>query len=371
MTDRGVKRFFQLVVMVRGCVMKFWFTLFIMIFTFKSGLAFDAEEYVTTRCMACHNIDSEEPLVGPGLKGVTERRSEDWIVKFIQNSQAVIQSGDEQAVALFEEWDKRIMPAHDVSDEEAKAIIEFIASGGVSSKEEAAVVASVEDENLQPRAGLDSQAGQTLLVVLAVIAGLTFALLVFFYGGIYLKGAFFGLIALSVLAGGVYEVVMFAKSTDYTTGYAPEQPIKFSHKVHAGDNEISCLYCHYGADKGRHGTIPPVNLCMNCHSYVKTDSEEVQKIYEAIDQERSIEWEKVHHLPDFAAFNHSVHVNSEKVSCQDCHGPVEEMDIVKQVHNLSMGFCLNCHRAHDPAFAEDAEADDIPGTLFNCATCHY
>src|SRR5690606_8602751 len=107
-----------------------------------------------------------------------------------------------------------------------------------------------------------------------------------------------------------------------TEGYAPVQPISFSHKVHAGDNQIACVYCHYSAEQGRHAGIPPAELCMNCHTHVKKDSPEVGKINEALVQNKNIEWEKVHHLPDFAYFNHSQHVRVGNVSCQECHGDV-------------------------------------------------
>lgn len=95
-------------------------------------------------------------------------------------------------------------------------------------------------------------------------------------------------------------------------------------------------------------------------------------MYAAIENKKSIEWEKVHHFPDFAAFNHSVHVNSEKVSCQDCHGAVEKMEVLKQENSMSMGFCLDCHRKHDDAFLKKkAGSDATPGNLFDCASCHY
>src|SRR5205807_6384853 len=112
-------------------------------------------------------------------------------------------------------------------------------------------------------------------------------------------------------------------------GYAPEQPIAFPHKVHAGDNKIACLYCHYAARTSRHAGIPPASVCMNCHSIMEKQTVEIEKLKEAVQQERPIRWVKVHNLPDFVYFNHSQYVLSG-VKCQSCHGPIEKMDRVQQ-----------------------------------------
>lgn len=160
-------------------------------------------------------------------------------------------------------------------------------------------------------------------------------------------------------------------------GYEPDQPIAFSHKVHAGDNKIDCMFCHFAAEKGRHAGIPPANVCMNCHTQIKKDSPEIAKIKTALEQNKPIEWTKVHRLPDFAYFNHSQHVTSGKVSCQDCHGPVETMTRMRQDEPLTMGWCMECHRAKGITPPEGHSTEKprkdllTPMGGLDCAKCHY
>jgi hypothetical protein len=157
-------------------------------------------------------------------------------------------------------------------------------------------------------------------------------------------------------------------------GYAPSQPIAFSHKIHAGDSKIPCLYCHFGARKSRHAGIPPVNVCMNCHGMLQKETLDLQKLKEYVQRREAIEWIKVHNLPDFVYFNHSQHVLSS-VACQECHGPIETMSRVRQEATLTMGWCLDCHRRrgmesenHVRAQAVAAHAP-LPG--LDCGKCHY
>lgn len=161
-------------------------------------------------------------------------------------------------------------------------------------------------------------------------------------------------------------------------GYAPPQPVNFSHRVHAGDNKISCLYCHSAAEKSKVAGIPAASTCMNCHSQIRKDSPEIQKIVQAISDNEPIQWLKVHDLPDHVAFNHSRHV-AAGVSCQQCHGPVETMDRVAQAETLSMGMCVNCHRSHrvvtlDPAGRPAVSQEKTQTRLqasTDCAVCHH
>jgi hypothetical protein len=181
--------------------------------------------------------------------------------------------------------------------------------------------------------------------------------------------------------------------------YEPVQPVAYSHRVHAGDLQIPCLYCHFGAEKSRHAGIPPVNVCMNCHRSIasplgavraedeaaKADgraprrivSPEIEKVYAALALDRQlardparqtapIAWLKVHNVPDFVYFDHSAHVVSG-VTCQTCHGPIETMERVRQVNALSMGWCVNCHRA-STASGVDGRRVNAPT---DCSTCHY
>jgi len=158
-------------------------------------------------------------------------------------------------------------------------------------------------------------------------------------------------------------------------GYAPEQPIAFPHKVHAGDNKIPCLYCHSAARTSRHAGIPSASVCMNCHSLIEKQTTEIQRLKEAVQQRRPIAWTKVHNLPDFVYFNHSQHVVSG-VACQRCHGAVEQMDRIEQAAPLTMGWCLDCHRKAGPELARlrrasgSHEAADAPFPGLDCGKCH-
>ena len=160
-------------------------------------------------------------------------------------------------------------------------------------------------------------------------------------------------------------------------GYSPAQPIAFPHKVHAGDNQIPCLYCHSAARTSRHAGIPAASVCMNCHSILEKQTVEIEKLKEAVDLQRPIRWVKVHNLPDFVYFNHSQHVQSG-VACQNCHGAVEKMDRIEQVSPLTMGWCLRCHREHAKMPINDFERAALslkqkqkPTAGLDCASCHY
>ncbi len=181
--------------------------------------------------------------------------------------------------------------------------------------------------------------------------------------------------------------------------YEPRQPIAYSHRVHAGDLQIPCLYCHFGAEKSRHAGIPPANVCMNCHRFVtaplgavraedeqarregrtprRVISPELQKLYAALglddhlqpDPSRRpspIAWVKVYNLPDFVYFDHRPHV-AAGVTCQTCHGPVETMERVRQVQSLTMGWCVNCHRQ---ANAQGVAGKPVRAST-DCGSCHY
>ncbi|WP_372642420.1 cytochrome c3 family protein [Ancylomarina sp.] len=177
-------------------------------------------------------------------------------------------------------------------------------------------------------------------------------------------------------------------------GYAPDQPIKFSHKVHATDNKIDCRYCHTGVDNSKSAVIPSANVCLNCHSIVREGRNsgkfEINKIHAAVENNKPIEWIRIHKLPDHVFFSHAQHVNVGKRECQECHGEVEQMHIVKQVEDLSMGWCLDCHdktavdfntnNYYSNTFKElhlklakeqidSVRVKDIGGR--ECARCHY
>ncbi len=175
---------------------------------------------------------------------------------------------------------------------------------------------------------------------------------------------------LAPLGTGLLVGVLFAGCEPTNQGYAPQQPIAYSHAVHAGANSIPCMYCHFGADEGRYAGIPPASVCMNCHEKVKPDSPEIAKIRKAIETNTPIRWRRVHFLPDHAYFSHQPHVTAG-IRCQRCHGPVETMGKVAQWAPLTMGWCLDCHRA-GPESERLAGADPAEASLLtDCNTCHH
>ncbi len=158
-----------------------------------------------------------------------------------------------------------------------------------------------------------------------------------------------------------------SKTERDSIGYAPEQPIKFSHKLHAGTMKIDCKYCHIGVEKSRFATIPTTSICMNCHSIAKKDKPEIIKLTNFYLSGKAIPWKRVHKLPDYVYFNHSVHV-SMGIDCSHCHGEVARMDVVSQVHSFTMGACLSCHRNVHKFVPE--LGNKIKKGPENCNACH-
>ncbi len=144
----------------------------------------------------------------------------------------------------------------------------------------------------------------------------------------------------------------------YNQGYMPVQPIPFSHEQHVGQLKIQCQYCHSQVERSKSANIPSLATCMNCHQQVATDKEPIKKLRDAFSEGKSIEWARVHMLPDHVHFNHGAHV-TKGVSCQTCHGEIEKMPKVYQFSDLSMGWCINCHRQPE---------NKAP---LNCTTCHH
>lgn len=156
-------------------------------------------------------------------------------------------------------------------------------------------------------------------------------------------------------------------------GYEPEQPIPFSHKLHAGQYKMACMYCHVGPEKSRHSTVPSVGICMNCHTVVKTDSPHIKKLHQHYKEGTPIEWIRVHELPDHASFPHNRHI-AAGLACQTCHGEVQNMEKVYQYSDLTMGWCLDCHRGKTtPADVLKKLGTDEHGNVapISCSTCHY
>ncbi|MGE5488355.1 MAG: cytochrome c3 family protein [bacterium] len=152
----------------------------------------------------------------------------------------------------------------------------------------------------------------------------------------------------------------------FVRGYAPQQPIPYSHQLHAGVLKIPCQYCHSGVLKSRNASLPSVATCMNCHSVTKTDSPAIQKLAAAYKSGEPIRWERIHNLPDHVYFDHRPHV-SAGILCQTCHGEIQTMPVVSQQMSMRMSNCLGCHR--DPAFALPADSKIKQGPE-HCNACH-
>ncbi len=160
------------------------------------------------------------------------------------------------------------------------------------------------------------------------------------------------LITLGALAGlgaTIFGVYWWASPWHTDVGYAPKQPVPYSHELHVGELKLDCRYCHVGVEQGPHAGVPPTQTCMNCHAQVKTESEKLKVVRESWATDKSIEWVRIHKLPDFAFFNHSAHVgvgvgeNRAAIGCETCHGRIDTMETVRQVSPLSMSWCLDCH----------------------------
>lgn len=404
----------------------------LFLFTGATGVAQDGENLFKANCASCHKLDKK--LVGPALAGIQDRwEDEANLIAWIKNSQQYLADnpGDGYASGLFEEYNGSIMPAMPLTDDEVKAVLGYIANppvaaapvevstpGPVQSGEdystywiigflavllmvikvlydvkrsvkalmvelktddEIAALGEVNDADWSSKQKFDFWAARNKRLVTLVGLMATVGLLFVLWDGMFQVG--------------VYE------------GYAPEQPIKFSHQIHAGDNGINCVYCHTSAEKGKHSGIPSVNVCMNCHRGIQEGSrwgtEEISKIHDAAGfnaetgaydkPEKPVKWIRIHNLPDHVYFNHSQHVVVGEIECQTCHGEVETFDYpMHQEAPLTMGWCINCHREtevkmggngyYEKLHAELVEKYKMEGLEkftveqiggLECAKCHY
>ncbi len=382
----------------------------------------DGAALFSNNCKQCHST-TDAVVVGPGLKGVETRRNKEWILKWVHNSQGVIKSGDPYANELFKKFNGAVMtPFPNLKDDEITAILAYIKAEGAKAPK-TPDGGQVAEPGKEPKKGFPWAIIGIIIILLTLFSvldktkrGLEKAIRA--KAGIpepapvtqeraiknWIRGnkklIAVALIVLAVVSSwkGWYALASVGVNIDYQ----PEQPILFSHKIHAGQNGINCIYCHSGAEKSRHANIPSLNVCMNCHKYVKegsiTGSTEINKIYKALDYDPStqvygpnpkpVQWVKIHNLPDLAYFNHAQHVKVGKVECQKCHGPVEEMSVVKQFSPLTMGWCINCHRETEVKMEGNAYYNEIHKTLrakygpeakltvdkiggLECARCHY
>jgi mono/diheme cytochrome c family protein len=342
------------------------FLIFLLVASFTSVGQTAEDEKNFAQCKACHTIGGGK-LVGPDLKGVTERRDEAWLIKFVQNSQALIQSGDETAIKVFEENSKIPMPSHSLTDDQVKGILKYIAAGGKvagGEKAQEETVVKTGETKVIP-AVEEREARGKLRVTVIIMSVILLISLIDLYATKIIKAKAIHYIliltAITIVGEGVFVEAAALGRQQY---YQPDQPIYFSHAVHAGQNQIDCEYCHYTAEESMHAGIPPTQVCMNCHKQVRSTelsfengtikgTDEIAKIYQHMDEGKPIQWIKVHNLPDHVYFNHAQHVNVGKLDCTECHGNVEDMDQVIQVEDLSMGWCVECHRTKEVQFTDN------------------
>jgi cytochrome c551/c552 len=386
----------------------------------------DGKALFNNKCASCHAIDKK--LVGPALKGVEDRWDDKaMLYDWVRNSAAVIKKGYPRAVAVYNEYNKVQMTAFpELKDADIDAILGYINTGGAKKEEGATATAASGDKAGDDDASLLYGILTLILAVIALILlqvnsnlrkmsdeteGTSSAEPIPFYR----NKAYIAIFAILLFLGGGYLTFQGAQGLGRSKNYQPEQPIYYSHTVHAGINQISCLYCHGGAQESKHANIPSVNVCMNCHMgineyakgpkiYREDGSEvdgtaEIQKLYKFAGwnpdtkqysgEGKPIEWIRIHNLPDHVYFNHAQHVNAGKQQCQTCHGEIQKMDEVYQFSDLSMGWCVNCHRETKVQFTDNkfysiyekfhedmknnkldsVTVEKIGGT--ECQKCHY
>ncbi len=392
---------------------------FLSLFSFSSVNAQDGEALFSANCKSCHAV--KEKVIGPALAGVSQRHPEDWLLKWVKNSTAIIKSGDPVAVKLFNDNNKVTMTSFNLKDNEIKSIFAYIKAEEVKIPPPPPPLPPGEKPGEKTIWPWLLFAAIVLFLLSGVLRRIqeTLARAVREKQGIpeptpisnkklnrewirqnkKLIAIIFIFLTIVGSVKGWYALMAIGISQ----GYQPDQPIAYSHKLHAGDMQISCIYCHSGAERGKTAGIPSANVCMNCHKFVRkgptTGTEEIAKIYKALDydpdkgtygpNQKPIQWVRVHNLPDFAYFNHSQHFVVGKIECQTCHGPVQDsMTVAMQYSPLTMNWCITCHRETKVKMAGNGYYDDLHKKLLNklgndslitveaiggleCARCHY
>ncbi|MFT5249364.1 MAG: mono/diheme cytochrome c family protein [bacterium] len=392
----------------------------------ENGDVVAGEALYKANCAACHKLDKKG--VGPALRNVADKYDRDWLYKWISNSQGLIKSGDSKAVALFAENNNSVMTSFPgLSNENIDNILAYTSVPKPEPKvpETIVAVSSEDDGTIQ-----NMVLGGFVLVFLLLV--IMFYLVTKTLTNLsqtnvievesesrkplwkaFVQNQFLMLVsAIMLLLVSAYFMFGFFMQVGIDQGYAPVQPIHYSHKIHAGDNKIDCNYCHSSARKSKISGIPSLNVCMNCHKNISEYNGEedlakgytkefyngeIAKLYDAVgwdDEDQSytgdvkpVKWVRIHNLPDFVYFNHSQHVTVAGVDCQKCHGPVEEMEIMEQYSPLTMGWCIDCHRETNVDLKSNKYYEDIHEELskkydvekltaaelggLECGKCHY
>lgn len=389
--------------------------------------AIDGKALFTTNCASCHHPIKD--VTGPALQGAESRApSKEWLYKWVRNSAAVISSGDKYANEIYAKWNKTAMTAFpNLSDAEIDAIFAYVESYKAPTSDAPATATAGEEKDNTWIYGLVTIGLVVLIIALWKINTVLDKAMADKQGvkakrpiPLRRNKVFIACVGVVLLALAGYWVANGSIEMGRQQNYMPEQPIFYSHKVHAGINQINCQYCHVGAEKSRQAIIPSTNVCMNCHMNISEytgeqlynhegkpidGTKEIQKLYEYAGWDKDakkyrlkedgtidakpIPWVKIHNLPDHVYFNHAQHVAVGQVQCQSCHGEIQEMHEVKQFAPLSMGWCINCHRETSVQFEnndyykiftkyhqEIAEGkrdkvtvEDIGG--LDCQKCHY
>ncbi len=343
-----------------------------------------------SKCASCHNPNMKNPATGPALGGLEERHK--WadhneLLKWINNP-AVYMAGDSYTQGLKATYNSMMTGVADITIKDVDDIVAFINDAAVIKK----------DDKFPPPEK-ESNSNAIIFGVISLILGIIALILMQVNSNLkklsddaegirrpeqvpfYKNKVYIAMLALLFFVIGGYYVTKGAVGFGRQKDYQPAQPIYYSHKVHAGINQISCLYCHGSAWDSKHAAIPAVNICMNCHKAINeykgpklynedgdeiNGTAEIAKLYKAAafdpakpnswdaTKAKPVEWVKIHNLPDHVYFNHSQHVRAGKVQCQSCHGEITAMDEVKQVSELSMGWCINCHRQTKVDFNYDS-----------------
>lgn len=409
----------------------FSFLFLSFLFSVNQSFAADGEKIFKQNCAACHSMGTNK-LTGPGLEGIMSRvPSEKWLFDWVKNNKAMVAAGDAYAVKIFNENNKADMTvfASSLTDEDINAVITFMKTPPVPKGPAGPVVtgetAKVEEKGVSPLAILIGVIC-FLIIIVAVLRGVRHSLKnlqneksglpeeeavgpwtelkMWIYSHKRTTTVVILIIVGCLLSSGWYALKGIGVYADPLTQqvYQPDQPILFSHKIHAGDNAINCQYCHSGVERSKTAGIPSVNVCMNCHKGISngatTGTEEIAKIYTAAGwdpekgeynkPQRPIKWIKVHNLQDFVFFSHQQHVKVGKQDCATCHGDVAKMTTAQQVQPLTMGWCIDCHRKTEvPGMKDNPYYESLHKKLaekfkgepitvdkmggIECAKCHY
>jgi cytochrome c2 len=395
------------------------------------GDAAKGKELFNANCAACHKLDGK--ATGPALRDVASRREVAWLYKWVQNSSDLIKSGDADAVKVFEENNKIPMtPFPQLSEGDIDNIIAYTSEPKAAAPVAVAGATPVAGSADQDAGGISNN---VILGALSLVMAILIVMLILVNrvlrkvasaNGIdvapkestlpiwkaFVRNQFLVLVtSIFLILSGAYFVYGFFMQVGVDQNYQPIQPIHYSHKIHAGDNEINCQYCHSAARVSKTAGIPSLNVCMNCHKSIGEVAEttatpeyskafydeQIQKLYAAVGWDATsqsytgktqpVKWVRIHSLPDFVYFNHSQHVTVAGIECQTCHGPVQEFEIMKQFSPLTMGWCVNCHRKTDVKMEGNEYYTKIHAELskkygvdkltaaqmggLECGKCHY